>query len=153
MRNETRHIINSILKKAFDDPSVDQWWWYLATSDYDAAPQKDDKPIFKKWTSAPIPPSFQSPFIGKTPQDAAHWLQNKPASVSLDPHFFGLLDKQAGKSGKVALCRVGDRHLKGNELTCILGKAETSTLTLVGQEYGDWDDVLAGNVGPYTPDI
>ena len=150
---QTRQIINSILQKAHDDPSVNQWWWYLATTSYATAPQKDDEPISKRWTAAPINPSFQSPFVGKTLQDAAHWLRNKPESVALDPHFFGLLDKQAGQSGKVAMCRIGDGHLKGDEVTCILWKAETSTLTLVGQDYGDWDDILAGNVGPYTPDI
>ena len=48
---------------------------------------------------------------------------------------------------------IGVGHFKGVERTGILWKAETSTLTLVGQDYGDWDDILAGNVGPYTPDI
>lgn len=53
----------------------------------------------------------------------------------------------------MVLCRRGDKYLKGGEVTCILSDAETSSLTLSGQEFGDWDDVLAGNVGPYTPGI
>ena len=51
------------------------------------------------------------------------------------------------------MCRIGDRFLWGDEVTCMLWRAETSTLTLVGSEYGDWDDMLAGNIGPYVPDI
>ena len=53
----------------------------------------------------------------------------------------------------MALCRIGDRYLKGDEVTCVLWAAETSMLTLGGQEFGDWDDVLAGNVGPSAPGI
>lgn len=80
-------------------------------------------------------------------------MKNKPESVALDPHFFALLDKKAESEEKVVLCRRGDKYLKGDEVTCILWDAETSSLMLSGQEFGDWDDVLAGNVGPYTPDI
>ena len=127
--------------------------FYLATTDYASAPQKGDDPINKKWTTAPIDPSFKSPFVGQTHKNVARWLQNNPVRVAVDPHFFGLLDKQAEKTGKVALCRIGDPVLKGHEVTCLLWEAETSTLLLSGTEYGDWDDILGGNVGPYTPDI
>ncbi len=100
----------------------------------------------------PIDPSFKSPFVGQNVKDVTQWLKNKPKSVDLDSHFFGLLDKQAEKSGKVVLCRIGDRVLKGDELSCVLYDGETSTLELGGMEYGRWEELLEG-LGEYTPDV
>ncbi|KAL8639898.1 MAG: hypothetical protein Q9228_003124 [Teloschistes exilis] len=132
--------INSILQRAKDGSTVDHWWFYLAVSDYARAPKRTDEPSSEAGTNAPIDASFESPFIGQNEFDVARWLNGKPKGVNLDSHFFGLLDKQAEKSGKVVLCRIGDSHLEGNEVTCLLWDADTATLWLGGQHYGDWDD-------------
>ncbi|KAI4254908.1 MAG: hypothetical protein LQ352_002836 [Teloschistes flavicans] len=144
--------INTILQKAHDGSTVDNWWFYLAVSDYARAPHRNPDVTPEQGTEAPIDASFTSPFIGQNEFAVAQWLEGKPKGVNLDSHFFGLLDKQAEKSGKVVLCRIGDAHLKGHDVTCLLWDAETATLTLGGAEYGDWDDILDAK-GKYTPEL
>ena len=148
-----KQLLNRIIQEAHDGSTVEAWWWYLPTTDYAAAPRYSDDPVDQKWTRRPIDRSYYSPFVGKGMKDVVQWIRNKPKDVKLDSHHFGILDKEAGKSGKVVLCRIGDAHLKGNRVTCMLWNAGTSTLTLGGLEYGDWDDHLSGNIGEYTPDI
>ena len=55
--------------------------------------------------------------------------------MDLESRFFAVLDKKA-ETGSVALCRIGDEDLQGDELSCVLVKAEESSLMLAGMEYG-----------------
>ncbi|KAI4201162.1 MAG: hypothetical protein LQ350_003477 [Teloschistes chrysophthalmus] len=144
--------INLIWQRAKNGSTVDLWWFYLAVSDYAPAPKRIPDKTPEQGTEEPIDASFKSPFIGQNEFDVARWLKGKPNGVNLDSHFFGLLDKQAEKSGKVVLCRIGDSHLKGNEVKCLLWDADTATLWLGGQNYGDWDDQMDGK-GPYIPEF
>ncbi|KAI4260215.1 MAG: hypothetical protein L6R42_004160 [Xanthoria sp. 1 TBL-2021] len=105
-----KETINSLLQKAHDDSGLNLWWWYLpATLSYRAAPQRM-KPdgTHELGTPMPIDPSFSSPFTGKSLEDVARWLRGKPQPVNVDDRFFGVLDKQAEKSGKIAVCRLND---------------------------------------------
>lgn len=71
--------------------------------------------------------------------------------MDLESRFFAVLDKKA-ETGSVALCRIGDRDLQGDELSCVLVKAEESSLMLAGMEYGNWEELVHGR-GEYTPEI
>ena len=146
-----KQLLNRFIQEAHDGNTVDQWWWYLATADYAAAPRFSDDPIDKKWTRRPINRSYHSPFIGRSLKDVVQWIKRKPKDVKLDSHHFGLLDKQSGQSGKVVLCKIGDKYLKGNKVTCLLWDVRTSTLTLGGLNFGDWEEWLSA--GEYIPDI
>ena len=55
--------------------------------------------------------------------------------MDLESSFFAVLDKKA-ETGSVTLCRIGHRNLQGDELSCVLVKAEESSLTLAGM--GVW---------------
>ena len=122
----------------------------MATANYASAPQKKPEGGGQEGTEAPIDESFKSPFVGHSVADVARWLQSKPESVDLDSTFFAVLDKKA-ETGSVALCRIGDREGKGDEVSCVLVKTEESSLTLAGMEYGEFDELLRG--GGYEPDI
>ena len=126
------------------------WYYYLATANYASAPQKKPGGGGLEATEAPIDKSFKSPFVGHSVADVAQWLQSKPESVDLESTFFAVLDKKAA-TGSVALCRIGDREGKGDEVSCVLVKTEESSLMLVGMEYGDFDEMLRGR--GYEPDI
>ena len=130
---------------------MDQWYYYLATEDYDSAPQKKPKGGGQEGTEAPIDESFKSPFIGQSLEDVAEWLQKRPKSVDLEGNFFAVLDKKA-ETGSVALCRIGNREGAGDAISCVLMKAEESSLTLAGMEYGTWEDLLHGR-GEYKPEL
>lgn len=140
-----------MLQKAHDGSTVDQWYYYLATDDYASAPQKKPQGGGQEGTEAPIDQSFKSPFIGQSAADVADWLEKKPKSVDLEGKFFAVLDSKV-ESGSVALCRIGDREGKGDAVSCVLVKAQESSLTLAGMEYGTWEELLQGR-GEYTPEI
>ncbi|KAL8834669.1 MAG: hypothetical protein Q9176_007354 [Flavoplaca citrina] len=134
--------VNSVLQRAHDDPSVNNWWWYLATLDYVTAPRRRPDGTGESGTKTPIDPSFSSPWVGKGLEDIAQWLKGKPESVVVDDRYFGVLDKEAGKSGKIAICRLNDA--KEEEVaSCILRKADVSTLFLAGLDSDlDWEELV-----------
>ncbi|KAL8658291.1 MAG: hypothetical protein Q9226_001107 [Calogaya cf. arnoldii] len=135
-------IIDWFLQEAHDDPSVGTWWWYLATLDYNAAPQRrpDRGQI---GTPTPIDPSFSSPFVGKSLEGVARWLRRKPQSVDVDGRYFGVLDKEAEKSGKIAICRLNDPKVEEEAAWCILRAADYSTLFLAGLDSDlDWNELV-----------
>ncbi|KAL8979894.1 MAG: hypothetical protein Q9205_004883 [Flavoplaca limonia] len=96
--------LNTLLQKAKDGSTVEQWWWYLAeVPDYCAAPQERPDYSHDLGTEAPINPSFSSRFVGKRLEDLTQWLINMPPNVFLDGGFFGVLDKQTERTGKVSI--------------------------------------------------
>ncbi len=83
---------------------MEQWWWYLAeVPDYRAAPQERPDYSHDLGTEAPINPSFSSRFVGKRLEELTQWLINKPPNVFLDGGFFGVLDKQTERTGRVSI--------------------------------------------------
>ncbi|KAL8784397.1 MAG: hypothetical protein Q9213_003997 [Squamulea squamosa] len=140
----SKETLNSVLQQAHDNPSVNDWWWYLpATLDYGAAPQRDPKSAGQIGTPTPIDPSLSSPFVGKGLEDVAAWLRGKPESVDLEDRYFGILDKQAGISGKIAICRLNDLRIEKEVAWCILRKAGESASFLAGLDSDlDWNELV-----------
>ncbi len=130
---------------------MDHWFWYLATSDYSAAPQRKPDGTGQQATRAPIDSSFSSPFVGQRLSDLARWLANKTKSVDLDDRFFGVLDKQA-ENGTIALCRLGNREHEVEGTTCVLVEAEQSSLELSGMDSGLDSNEWVRN-SPYKLDL
>lgn len=77
------------------------WWWYLATPDYRAAPQFKPEGRKEEGTEAPIDPTFKSRYLGKGLEDVAQWLLKKPLTVDVEGRYFGVVDKQTARTGKV----------------------------------------------------
>ncbi|KAL8991388.1 MAG: hypothetical protein Q9169_007880 [Polycauliona sp. 2 TL-2023] len=144
LTEHSTETLNFVLQEAHDDPSVNDWRWYLpATLDYNAAPQYDPASAGQIGTPTPIDPSFSSPFVGKGLDDVAAWLRGKPESVDVESRYFGVLDKQAAISGKVAICRLNDPKVTKEVAWCILRKAEESSLFLGGLDSDlDWDELV-----------
>ncbi|KAL8646608.1 MAG: hypothetical protein Q9226_006783 [Calogaya cf. arnoldii] len=132
--------LNTLLQKAKDGSTVEQWWWYLAeVPDYRAAPQERPDYSHDLGTEAPIKPSFSSHFVGKRLEDLTQWLINKPPNVFLDAGFFGVLDKQTERTGKIAICRVNDPK-EPERAWCIQKTAAESTLYMAGLDsIADWN--------------
>lgn len=141
------------MKRAHDGSTVDSDWWYLvASADYAAAPHPEPDGTRGQGTPTPIDPSFQSPFLGKGLKEIAQWLRNKPANVDLDYQFFGILDQQVYKTGKVAVCRLNDPKVEKEIAWCILKQPSQSTLYLGGLDSGlDWQEDVS--YAKYIPEI
>ena len=72
--------------------------------------------------------------------------------MDLESRFYAVLDKESKTSGSVVLCRIGDREGMGDAVSCVLMKAEESSLTSAGMEYGIWEELLV-SPGEYKPDV
>lgn len=71
--------------------------------------------------------------------------------MCLEPKFFAVLDKKATE-GKIVLCRMGDVEGEGDQVSCELEEAKLSLITLLGMEYGAWEESLYVT-GGYKPEL
>lgn len=133
--------MNLKLQEAYDGSTTDRWYFWLATKNYDDAPQKNPD-HGSDGTEAPIDESFTSPFVGQSVDAAAEFLRNAPDTVDVERHFFAVLDDRTEKDGSVVMCRIGDMEGKGNKVECIRVLAKNSSLYLAGMEYGTWEEDL-----------
>lgn len=132
--------LNSILENAESGTSTADFW-LVSTSDYSLAPTKEGNKV-NLGTSPPIQSNFSSPFIGSTLEEVARWLRNKPEDTDLDSHHFGVVDKRSAVEGTVLLCKIGDKDLNGNDVTCRTEHARDAGNFLLGLEYGEWEQSL-----------
>ena len=133
--------INEILEEAFTGNMVPELW--LATDNYDDAPQKDEK-YANVGTKAPISSDWTSPFIGWKVEDVAKWLQEKADTVDLDSNHFAILDKQAAEDNSVVVCKLGDRELQGDSLDYFRDTPRHAAVFLTGQEPYEWEELREG---------
>lgn len=143
--------LNNFIQEAHDGSTVNQWYLYLAVSDYEFAPRSKPDGTRDQATQVPIPDTFKSSFIGQSLESLAEWLRNKPEDVNLETKFFAVLDKKA-KDGKVVLVRIAGNQGQKTKPSCILVNADESSLRLTGMESGTWDE-LAHAKGEYAPDF
>ncbi|KAL8798470.1 MAG: hypothetical protein Q9200_007768, partial [Gallowayella weberi] len=143
--------LNAWLQKAHDGSS-EQWWWYLVTPDYHAAPQHNAEGPKQVGTKVPIDPAFRTQYLGKGLEKLTQWLIQKPSSVDVDDRFFGVVDRQTGRSGKIAVCRLNDPKKEKEAAWCILKRAAESTLYLGGLDSSlDWNEDVEH--GKYEIDV
>jgi hypothetical protein len=79
--------LNSALERAYHDDIDSGWNFWVATNSY------DDLPAYLEVhqpspdacsTTPPVPSSFISSWLGRTPGDCAKWLQAMPRTKSTD---------------------------------------------------------------------
>lgn len=94
--------------------SQDLWpgAFYLVTNDYSSAPQKCEDNCLSEGTIPPLR-TFTSPFRGKTVEDGAKWLENAPSTISIDRHYFAVLDDNSEANDSVTICRKHNHDYDG----------------------------------------
>jgi len=113
--------------------------WWVAQESYDDVPRKEIG-IAHEGHSPPLTKSKEFPFVGKTVEDAAAWLRNKPDVVELDAHYFAVLDKTAETDGAMVICRIGGPELKDSEqLDCVRQEAGMASLFIRSIDAFKWD--------------
>lgn len=133
--------MNLKLQEALDGSGLDRRYFWLATKQYDDAPQKNPD-HGSQGTKPPVAESFISPFVGESVENAAQFLKEAPDTVDLERCFFAILDDRTEKDGSVVMCRVGDMEGKGDKVECIRVVAKHSALYLAGMESGTWEEFL-----------
>ncbi|KAF1988476.1 hypothetical protein K402DRAFT_391707 [Aulographum hederae CBS 113979] len=138
---DTSHdTLNAVLKDAYNATGV-TWLELLSTSSYADTIKRDPKKSHPGST-APVDESFKSPFVGKKVEDVAEWIMKKPDDVDVDSHFFAIVDRRAEKDTTLVVCRIGDKYLKGEELSAMRFSAHDASLHLGGMEFGLWEDFV-----------
>ena len=133
--------MSSKLQEAYDGSGLERRYFWLASKNYDNAPQKNPR-HGNQGTKPPVDDSFVSPFVGKSVNDAAEFLKRAPDGVDTERRFFAVIDDRTEKDGSVVMCRVGDMEGEGDEVGCIRVVVKNSALYLAGMEYGTWEEYL-----------
>ncbi|KAI1244684.1 hypothetical protein MGN70_014561 [Eutypa lata] len=97
--------LNDALARAYKGNFEAAWEQYLATDNYQDAPRRV-KNAYPEGTKAPIPANFSSPFVGKTLEDCAKWLQEAPDDVALNREYFTAVDNSSREDDTIQICRV-----------------------------------------------
>ncbi|KAI0134970.1 hypothetical protein F4814DRAFT_399545 [Daldinia grandis] len=108
------HYLNDALTRAYKGNFEAAWEQYLVVGSYEDAPKKLEN-AYPEGTKAPIDADFRSPFIGKTPEECALWLQNAPEDVALNHEYFLFMDQFSKEEDTIQICRA-EQDVRTGEL-------------------------------------
>lgn len=74
-------------------------------------------------------------------EECVKTLRDAPKNAGLDRHHFALADDQSLRDGTMVVCKVGDRNLKGDELSTYRSPAGDVAGFLAGLEPGTWEEM------------
>ncbi|KXS95496.1 hypothetical protein AC578_8802 [Pseudocercospora eumusae] len=125
----THAMVEEVIAKNEDD---EDYYLWLADS-YDKLPEIDEEQR-TVGTVPPVDASWQSPFIGKTIQEAAEFVQNAPKPLC--KVFFAVLEKgRYEKDNKVTICKIVH-----GEVQAIPCTTEDVTNHLLGHDRDTWEE-------------
>ncbi|EMR71282.1 hypothetical protein UCREL1_1676 [Eutypa lata UCREL1] len=123
-------FLNDALTRAYKGNFEAAWEQYLATDNYQDAPRRV-KNAYPEGTKAPIPANFSSPFVGKTLEDCAKWLQEAPDDVALNREYFTAVDNSSREDDTIQICRVIGKGELGNiQVECFPVPTAESTIQM-----------------------
>ncbi|KAI8959221.1 hypothetical protein F5Y11DRAFT_13302 [Daldinia sp. FL1419] len=97
--------LSDALTRAYKGNFEAAWEQYLVTGNHEDAPKKL-KNAYPEGTKAPVPDDFRSPFVRKTPEECALWLQDAPEDVALNREYFLFMDEFSRTEDTIQICRV-----------------------------------------------
>ncbi|KAF2128259.1 hypothetical protein P153DRAFT_431952 [Dothidotthia symphoricarpi CBS 119687] len=102
---DTEYLNRSLqLAHEWDNASWDLW---VATDSYEDMPKvPGERGPLPEATKPPLEDSFKSPWIGKTVEDCAKWLQNAPNNSAVLRDYFTAMDRYSKQDDTVLTCRV-----------------------------------------------
>ncbi|EME80968.1 uncharacterized protein MYCFIDRAFT_197825 [Pseudocercospora fijiensis CIRAD86] len=122
-------MIEEVLAKNEDD---EDYYLWLADS-YDKLPDIDDDTRTTA-TEPPLDPAWRSPFIGKSMEDAAAFVENAPKPLCR--LFFAVLEKDRyEKDDKITICKIVN-----GEVQAIPCTTEDVANYLLGHDRDTWDE-------------
>lgn len=113
--NSREQFLEDSLKRAHEGDPTPGWSFWVATKSYDdmPAPPQHDKPD-EEGTEPPLPDNWSSPWIGKTIEECAKWLQEMPTydgeqyylDTSVRREYFVAMDEFSMEDDTMLVCRV-----------------------------------------------
>lgn len=98
--------INNGLRRAWEGNYRGGWQLWLATDSYDDIPKARNDNELPTGTEPPISDTFTSPWVGKSLEDCAKWLQQAPADSAVHRDYFTAMNEFSKKDDTVLVCRV-----------------------------------------------
>ncbi|KAF1848206.1 uncharacterized protein K460DRAFT_279040 [Cucurbitaria berberidis CBS 394.84] len=107
----TNEYLNNSLVRAYNGDYQSGWNLWVATDSYDdlPPPQQTHQPP-PEATKPPLPADFSSPWVGKTVEDCAKWLQEMPVqegvyAESVNRDYFTAMNEFSKEEDMVLVCR------------------------------------------------
>jgi hypothetical protein len=99
--------INRSLTVAHDRDASETWNLWVATNSYEDMPKATgERQSQPEATKPPVEGSFTSPWLGKTVEECAKWLQDAPYDVAGQREYFAAMDRFSKEDDTVLACRV-----------------------------------------------
>ncbi|KAF1843216.1 uncharacterized protein K460DRAFT_341102 [Cucurbitaria berberidis CBS 394.84] len=99
--------INKGLESAHGWDSMATWDLWVATDSYDDMPkQSGDRQPPPEATKPPLADSYKSPWVGKTIEECAKWLQAAPEDTAVLKDYFTAVNEFSKEDDTVLTCRV-----------------------------------------------
>jgi hypothetical protein len=84
---------------------------WVATDSYEDLPKAPgERQPPPEATKPPIESWFKSPWIGKTVEDCARWLQNMPKDSAVQREYFTAMDQFSKEDDTVLTCRIRNNN-------------------------------------------
>ncbi|KAH8690414.1 hypothetical protein GQ44DRAFT_780427 [Phaeosphaeriaceae sp. PMI808] len=96
--------VNASLKHAFVGNFEMSYQLWVATGSYADMPKDHNSGC----TEPRIPSSFRSPWIGKTVEDCAKWLQGAPEDTPVNKEYFTVMNEYSKEDNTVLVCRISE---------------------------------------------
>ena len=108
-----QQYLNSSLKLAHDWDTNATWDLWVATDSYEDMPKApgERQPLLEG-TKPPLSDSYKSPWIGKTVEDCAEWLQNMPSDSGIQREYFTAMNQFSKEDDTVLTCRIRNANGK-----------------------------------------
>jgi len=121
--------MNETLTRAWKGAYEGGWDLWVATDNYNDAPKHRDDNELPVGSEPPISSDYHSPFIGKTLEECAKWLQGAPDDVALHKTYFTALDEHSKEDDTVMMCRIVESKGEG-EVKLEYFPLETDTIQM-----------------------
>ncbi|KAI8936747.1 hypothetical protein NX059_007134 [Plenodomus lindquistii] len=107
----TNEYIDDCLTRSFKGDYSGTWNLWVATDSYEDMPPPMVRPPPPNATEPPLPKDYASPWINKTVEDCAKWLQAMPVheganAESVNRDYFLVMDEYSKDDDTIQVCRI-----------------------------------------------
>lgn len=108
---ENWQYLNRSLKLAHDWDANATWDLWVATAAYEDMPKAPgERQPPPEATKPLLDDSFKSPWVGKTVEDCAKWLQNAPNDSGVQREYFTAMNQFSKEDDTVLTCRIRNEN-------------------------------------------
>lgn len=102
IKADEEQYVNESLKRAYEGSYQAGWSLWVANDSYANIPMEHNN----SGTEPPLDSTYNSPWLGKSVEDCAKWLQDTPQETALNKNHFTVLNEYSKADDTVLVCRI-----------------------------------------------